>query len=355
QETSRKWMEEEEIFALLKQGKKFVDVTDGWWDDDGLQTLKRPSKDNFRLPQNVTHQDIVEPLVKQISEDEMEAFLTEFSGFHTRYYRTASGKAASEWLYTKCNKIAESVNDHNGEVKMSVRQFDHRWGQSSVIVRMEKKTAENNRKKNNVLVLSAHLDSVNSWNPYWGRSPGADDDGSGTTTVFHALEILANAAASKNSNDGTPFVPEIPLEFHFYSAEEAGLLGSQQVVSSYMNDKDVNVVAVFHFDMTGYTPPFSAPIVGLATDYTNVELTNYIKKVNEAYCETKWGDVKCGYACSDHASWTKKGVKSAFAFEAQFDESSPYIHSPKDNVDNIDFGHVKEFVKVALGWAVEMS
>jgi hypothetical protein len=32
-------------------------------------------------------------------------------------------------------------------------------------------------KQNNedLTIISAHLDSVNQWNPYWGRSPGADD------------------------------------------------------------------------------------------------------------------------------------------------------------------------------------
>lgn len=45
------------------------------------------------------------------------------------------------------------------------------------------------------------------------------------------------------------FVPGRPLEFHFYSGEEGGLLGSQKVVKKYVED-DVNVYAVLHNDMT---------------------------------------------------------------------------------------------------------
>lgn len=68
-------------------------------------------------------------------------------------------------------------------------------------------------------MLSAHQDSVNQYDPYNGISPGADDNGSGSATVFEALRVML-----KNE-----IVPVKPLEFHWYSAEEGGLLGSQAI------------------------------------------------------------------------------------------------------------------------------
>src|SRR5690554_5262592 len=71
------------------------------------------------------------------------------------------------------------------------------------------------------------------WLPQWGRSPGADDDGSGTVTILEVFRALVN----------TGFRPHRPVEFHWYSAEEAGLLGSQDVAKSYER-KAVDVLAM---------------------------------------------------------------------------------------------------------------
>lgn len=53
---------------------------------------------------------------------------------------------------------------------------------------------------------------------------GADDDGSGTTTVMEVLHILTQAGYVPQSHN---------VEFHFYSAEEGGMLGSQAIVNDY--------------------------------------------------------------------------------------------------------------------------
>lgn len=61
-------------------------------------------------------------------------------------------------------------------------------------------------------VAGAHQDSTNLL-PFLA-APGADDDGSGTTTSIAAFTSLVNASFVPSTN---------PVEFHFYSAEEGGL------------------------------------------------------------------------------------------------------------------------------------
>jgi leucyl aminopeptidase len=75
----------------------------------------------------------------------------------------------------------------------------------------------------------------------------------------------------------------------------------------------------------------------------------------EEYCEIPGADTLCGYGCSDHVSWTKLGYASAFVFESEFEDHSPYIHTSGDTVENISFEHMSEFVKLVLGWGVELS
>lgn len=51
----------------------------------------------------------------------------------------------------------------------------------------------------------------------------ADDDGSGTVTILEAFRVLVEGN----------FTPQRPVEFHWYSAEEGGLLGSQDIALEY--------------------------------------------------------------------------------------------------------------------------
>jgi Zn-dependent M28 family amino/carboxypeptidase len=68
------------------------------------------------------------------------------------------------------------------------------------------------------------------------------------------------------------------IEFHWYAAEEAGLLGSQAVFTNYKNSGKV-VKAMLQQDMTGYVKPGVKEAVGVITDYVDADLTNFIKKV----------------------------------------------------------------------------
>uniref|UniRef100_A0A8H8CL36 Peptide hydrolase n=1 Tax=Psilocybe cubensis TaxID=181762 RepID=A0A8H8CL36_PSICU len=82
-----------------------------------------------------------------------------------------------------------------------------------------------------VVVIGAHQDSTNLW-PFL-PAPGADDDGSGTVTILESYRALIAA----------DFRPTRTIEFHWYSAEEGGLLGSQAIAKDY-EDRSINVIAM---------------------------------------------------------------------------------------------------------------
>lgn len=89
-----------------------------------------------------------------------------------------------------------------------------------------------------VIVISAHQDSLNYKLPFY-RAPGADDDGSGSVTVLQVLRSLTNQT----------FIPppHIALEFQWYAGEEGGLLGSQAIASEYEKEGK-NIKGVLHMD-----------------------------------------------------------------------------------------------------------
>jgi leucyl aminopeptidase len=68
------------------------------------------------------------------------------------------------------------------------------------------------------------------------------------------------------------FKPERPVEFHWYSGEEAGLLGSQDVAKAYSKDGK-RVVAMLQNDMTGYVGA-NGPVIGIVTDHVDENVCN---------------------------------------------------------------------------------
>ncbi|KAJ3208630.1 Leucine aminopeptidase 1, partial [Clydaea vesicula] len=316
------WLNEIQILKLIQKGIKFIDVTDFVEYNSPLNTAELPAK----LNQDST----VQELIKKIDKLYMKKFLTTFTSFNTRYYRSKSGRESQQWLLEQLNLLKDK--NKNEKVLLSVTEFEHTWGQNSIIFQI--KPIEND---DGVVIIGAHQDSVNQWNPWFGRAPGADDDGSGSATIIEALRVILHGG----------YTPKKVLEFHWYSGEEGGMLGSQKVAAKYRKD-NVAVVGMLQVDMTGYVKSTKKEIIGISTDYMDPKLTNFLQAVSKRYCLIPWGDMKCGYACSDHVSWYNLGYPAAFTTESEMKDSSPYIHTTGDTVDTLNFNHMKEFVKLVL-------
>jgi bacterial leucyl aminopeptidase len=273
----------------------------------------------------------------------MRKHLEKFTSFHTRYYKSSYGVESSAWLLSQVNSTLQEAGaiDHGA----SVKAFPHSWGQSSIIATIPGKS-------NKTVVIGAHQDSINLFFPSFLAAPGADDDGSGTVTILEALRVLLQ------SDDILKAKAPNTVEFHWYSAEEGGLLGSQAIFQSYEKEgKDVK--AMLQQDMTGYvqkTLDAGEPeSVGVITDYVDPGLTQFIKEVITDYCDIPYIETKCGYACSDHASASKAGYPSAFVIESDFKYSDNKIHTTEDTIDLLSFDHMLQHARLTLGLAYELA
>lgn len=237
-----------------------MDITDYADLHETSQSLATRQASGF--PSAVSQKTNVTPLLSKLSTSNMQSKLTPFVAFNNRYYKSTTGKQSSEWLLQQVQAIATA----SGVSGVTVRAFSHpSWTQNSVIATIPGKTA-------NIIAIGAHQDSVNGASPMNGRAPGADDDGSGTVTILEAFRVLltdSRIASGQAQNT---------IEFHWYAAEEAGLLGSQAVFTNYKNSGKV-VKAMLQQDMTGYVKPGTTESVGVITDYVDAGLTSFIKKV----------------------------------------------------------------------------
>lgn len=241
--------------------------------------------------------------------------------------------------------MRDSIKDAGAEKTVTAEHFKHPWGQHSIIATIPGKT-------NSTVVIGAHQDSINLLFPAFLAAPGADDDGSGTVTILEAFRVLLqNEDVIKGNHPNT-------LEFHWYSAEEGGLLGSAAIFRSYEKEgRDVK--AMLQQDMTGFvtrTLEAGKPeSVGVIVDYVDPNLTEFIKKIVTEYCTIPYVETRCGYACSDHASASKAGYPSAFVIESAFEYSDNHIHSTEDKIEFLSFDHMLQHARLTLAFGYELA
>ncbi|ODV59303.1 putative aminopeptidase, partial [Ascoidea rubescens DSM 1968] len=300
---------------------------------------------DYQYPKSIAYKSEIDVVLKEVNKNNLYNNLVKFSSFYTRYYKSDNGLKSANWLK---DQIVDILN-LNTSKNAFVNEFHHSWPQYSTIVTIPGIYHNHkNKDKETIIIIGSHQDSTNLLFPSFLGAPGADDDGSGTITCLEVLRLIILSDLS----------PINTLQFHFYSAEEGGLLGSADIFNSYKS-KNLKVVAMLQQDMTGYTEKTLSnnkiESMGLITDYTNDNLNQFVKLVINQFCSIPYTETKCGYACSDHGSATHFGYPSAFVIESEFEYSNPYIHSTKDTVDRLDFDHMAEFVKLTTAFAYELA
>ena len=322
--------------------------------EDGLATLQAHSSDAAKSAASsatqsagrsalssrpnyvIDQQAVVTPMLAQMQASRIGQTIVDLSSFVNRYYKTSSGVAASNWLQQQWASLGAGRSD------VSVVQFTHpNWAQKSVIATI--KGTDNSRE---IVVLGAHLDSINgAGTTETTVAPGADDDASGVASL---TEILRTLMANN-------YKPRRTIQFMAYAAEEVGLRGSQEIAKSHKR-LGANVVGVMQLDMTNYKG--SPKDIYIYTDYTDAPQNQFVSNLIQTYQpELTVGTDVCGYACSDHASWTAQGYAASMPFEAAFNQDNPKIHTANDTYANTgsQADHSLKFARMGLSYAVELG
>ena len=298
--------------------------------------LRRPRVEAPPRAYAINNRELVESLLAQMQEKNIEATILALSGFTNRYYTSQSGVDASNWLFQHWASLT------SGRADISVKQFAHaRYPQQSVILTIagSDSTAES-------IIVGAHLDSIASF----GMSaktvaPGADDDASGVASMTEALRAMVEQG----------YKPRRTIHMIAYAAEEVGLRGSQDIARAF-KQADSKVAGVLQLDMTNYKG--TATDIYLFTDYTNSQQNEFLAQLIRAYLPNATiGYDKCGYGCSDHASWDAQGYRTSMPFESSFARDNPYIHSAKDTYANSgsQAAHALKFARLAAAFMVELG
>ncbi len=111
-------------------------------------------------------------------------------------------------------------------------------------------------------------------------------------------------------------------------------------------------------DMTNFKGSAHADIAIISdVNRTSYTQNQFLKTLINTYVGVPWIETTCGYACSDHQSWTTAGYRASFPFEAQFGFHNQAIHTANDTLatsgGNAD--HSLNFAKLAAAYLAEMA
>lgn len=275
----------------------------------------------------------VNQLLEGVQSQSIQQTIEKLSSYHNRYYTADSGVESSRWIGATWAKLVE------GRTDAKLEYYEHsRWPQPTPILTIQGESDE-------VVIIGGHADSIAG---FWGgsrsRAPGADDNASGIATITEIIRVLAD-----NS-----YQPKKTLKFMGYAAEEVGLRGSKEIAQDY-SSRGVQIAGVLQLDMTNYAG--SEWDIVFMSDYTNDDQNAFLGRLIDAYLPgVSWGYDRCGYACSDHASWHNQGYPASMPFEAKSRDKNPNIHTSRDTLERMggNADHASKFARLALAFIAEL-
>lgn len=287
------------------------------------------------LPPLSGKKDWISSMLADVRPTNIKDFVNLYSGrFTTRNAKSAEGKAAPQWLRDTWQKMADDAG--RTDIKVELLPPPKGYQQNSVRI-----TIPGSDRDASVVVMGGHLDSINQ--NFGSKAPGADDDASGISALTEAYRVmLANKVRPKHA-----------IQIFGYAAEEQGLLGSRAIAEHY-REKNIAVRGVLQLDMVAY--PGDTRAVTFMTDNVDKSLTQWTQQLYGTYVGLAYKESRCGYGCSDHASWHRYGYPAVMPFETTMEDMNRRIHTTKDLWDELlDADYAANFTKLALAFAAELS
>lgn len=291
-----------------------------------------PPKDKSNISKGtykIKYKAKVERILKSIIPNNIWVTLTHLTSYDDRAPNSSTGVDTAYWLKRKFETMANDAR--RMDTLTYFVKTGSKYKQPSVVTVIGKDI------HTPAIVIGAHMDT------YRHNKPGADDDGSGSAILMEIARVLIdNKVKIKH-----------PIYLIWYAAEEPGMVGSQFVVQDFI-DKKIPVKGVMQLDGAGYRHN-NESTVWLIDDMVDKDLTRFVETLFKTYAKVDVGYTGCGYACSDHASWTENGFASTFPYESKDGEENPYYHTSRDTMEYISLEHMVSFTKAGIAFALELA
>ena len=262
-------------------------------------------------------------LAAMVSQPRLADTMSRLTAFHTRHSLTAEFSTAAD----ACKDMLEALGCTVSKLPITVA-----GGASFNIVADRPGFGVNRR----LVLVTAHLDSVNSAGGITAAAPGADDNGSGVAGVLEIARILTAQPA------------EHDLRLILFGGEEQGLHGSRQYVASLPQAERMRIDSVINMDMIGtlntqaltvllegasVSQALMNDLIAAAADYTSLTVQTSLNPF-----------------ASDHVPFIEASVPALLTIEGA-DTANHNVHTANDTLDKIHYGLAAEILKMNVAVA----
>jgi Zn-dependent M28 family amino/carboxypeptidase len=184
-----------------------------------------------------------------------------------------------------------------------------------------------------LVLVTAHLDSINIADGAEAPAPGADDNASGCAGVLEIARVLASHPARHD------------LRLILFGGEEQGLHGSMQYVAGLPPSERARILGVINMDMIA-TLNTIAPTVLLEGGAVSQALMNDLAGAAGTYTSLTVQRSLNPFA-SDHVPFISALIPAVLTIEGS-DSANANIHTANDTLAHINYGLALDIVRMNL-------
>jgi beta-phosphoglucomutase-like phosphatase (HAD superfamily) len=186
-----------------------------------------------------------------------------------------------------------------------------------------------------IVIVTAHLDSINIAGGPAAPAPGADDNGSGSA----GLLAIARAMAHHQG--------ELDLRFILFGGEEQGLFGSVAHVAALSAAERSRIRAVLNMDMIASknTPVPTVLLEGAALSQKMIDrLADAAHTYTGLTVQTSLNPFN-----SDHVPFIEAGIPAVLTIEGA-DSANTNVHTANDTMDGLDLDLAVEILRMNVAF-----
>ena len=313
------------VDLLPEEVRLFAENKDDWWTvrplamDSVIMDIVKPEA-RAAVPR-------VQADIEAISESTYSSYLISLVNFLTRHSLSSQFASAAAWAVDQLQSFGYQVKLYPINIGEG----------SSYNVVADRQGSESGSRK--LVLVIAHLDSINIRGGENAPAPGADDNASGAAGVLEIARVLAEHPAKHD------------LRLILFGGEEEGLHGSKQYVRGLPENERTRISAVINMDMVATLNTASqavllegAPVsrnlmeelAGAAATYTSLTVQT---------SESPFG--------SDHVPFIDELIPAVLTIEGT-DSSNANIHTANDTLDHIHYGLALDILRMNLAVALKL-
>ena len=268
----------------------------------------------------------VDELVNQASRESFEADVKQLVSFGTRHSNSDG--------YIKATTFArDKLDAMNYQSRLQTVAVNNKPTQNVIADK-----PGHGGETHEVVIVTAHLDSINLQGGPSAPAPGADDNGSGSAGV---LEIARVFQDHQGIHD---------LRLILFGGEEEGLFGSKHYVATLDTAEKARIRAVVNMDMIGSlnSPTRSVLVEGAPLSQTIIDsLSEAASTYTGLTVETSLNPF-----ASDHVPFINADIPAVLTIEGA-DSANGNIHSATDTLEKLDYDFGLEIIRMNIAFIAD--